>query len=118
MKGENDMDGGLERRDHGRQGLGLAVTVTGPDGAVARGTARDLGLGGVRLEGGPLLPPGTDCRVELGPPGADRARVAFLGRVARVLPGGMAIACTYIDADNHARLHELLASDAAPAGGE
>lgn len=107
------MDERRERRGHERCAFDLAVTLTGPGGTQARGTSRDVSLGGVRLRGGQGLAPGTDCRVELACGGV---RVVLRGRVARADADGIAVEYTWIDADNHARLHELLTADVAPGG--
>lgn len=101
----------VNRRDHARSGAALAVTLTAPDGTRVTGSSADVSLGGVFVSGCAAPPPGTDCQVELSL-GTGPARVAIhlQGRVARVTEAGAAVQYTYIDADNHARLHELFAS--------
>lgn len=101
----------VNRRDHERRGVALAVTLTAPDGARVTGTSSDVSLGGVFVTGCAAPPPGTDCRVALSVgTGPEAVTIRLQGRVARVTEAGVAIQYTYIDADNHARLHELLAS--------
>jgi hypothetical protein len=110
------MDKKTERRGHERCAFDLVVILTGPDGTEVRGTSRDVSLGGVFLRGGRGLSPDADCRVELATgDGPEAVRVVLQGRVARADADGIAVEYTWIDADNHARLHELLTADAAPS---
>jgi hypothetical protein len=107
----------VDRRRHERFGIPLAVTLTTSDGTEITGVSRDVSLGGVFIPCHGAPAPGTDCRLELAL-GVGPARVAIRvqGRVARVDADGVAVQYTYIDADNHARLHELFASAAVPTG--
>lgn len=114
---------GIDRRADARHGAAPPVTVTAPDGTRLQGDAANLSLGGLFIacppESAAPLPVGTDCRVRLTfRDGSRRVNVDLMGRVAHADDGGLGIAFTYLDADNHARLNEALSSGlaAAPEG--
>jgi len=113
---------GHDRRGDPRHGVAPRVTVTTDDGRRLRGDAANLSLGGLFVFCPPGsasdLAPDTDCRVRLAFRGGSRPVVVdLLGRVTRAEAEGLAIAFTYVDADNHARLHEALSGLAATPEG-
>jgi PilZ domain len=113
------MQHGDERRGDARHGVAPGVTVTTKEGARLSGEARNVSLGGLFVRCRPDLAPGTDCEVTLTfRAGRRRTEVRLLARVARADPEGLALEYTYLDADNHARLHERLSTDGGPPAGD
>lgn len=114
------MQHGMDRRGGPRHELGPGPGVeVAADGVRVRGVARDVSIGGLFVvcapEAAQRIAPGTDCAVVLTFGSGRRAQAVHLhGRIARTGPDGVAVETTYLDADNHARLHERLSSDAQP----
>lgn len=78
-----------ERRRHARANLVLPVSVIGPDGREAPGTARDVSLGGmrVRVRSSEAVSPPQQVRVVLRLP-CEHVLLTLAAEVLRVYPGG------------------------------
>ena len=99
-------------RDFDRVSAPLRARVRAAGRVVHFRPVRDIGLGGVCIQGAEWLRPGDACDLELDPEdAADAGWIVATGRVVRVQPGyGTAIEFTEMNLESFDRLDELVVS--------
>jgi hypothetical protein len=102
-------------RDFDRVRAPLRARVRAAGRVVHFRPVRDIGLGGVCIQGAEWLRPGDACDLELDPEGdetgEDGWRILATGRVVRVQPGyGTAIEFTEMNLESFDRLDQLVVS--------
>jgi len=99
-------------RDFDRVRAPLRARVRAAGRVVHFRPVRDIGLGGVCIQGAEWLRPGDPCDLELDPEGATQGGwILATGRVVRVQPGyGTAIEFTEMNLESFDRLDQLVVS--------